>query len=93
MPDELIRQLAKALQLGSRLYRLDLPEPSANSNVEARFSLDFDEQVKGEMFGTTVEIAENRKERFAYWCLDMLFLVCDGDNGESRPVILGSRGS
>jgi hypothetical protein len=80
VPDELIRQLAKALQLGSRLYRLDLSEPSANSNVEARFSLDFDEQVNGEMFGTTVEIVENRKERFVYWCLDMLFLICGGDD-------------
>ncbi|BGP27996.1 Endocytosis and vacuole integrity protein [Rhodotorula toruloides] len=79
VPDDLVCQLAKALQLASRLYRLDLPNPSAGSTVEPRFSLDFDEQVKGEMFGTTVEIVENRKERFAYWCLDMLFLICDGD--------------
>ncbi|BGP03886.1 Endocytosis and vacuole integrity protein [Rhodotorula toruloides] len=85
VPDDLIRRLAKALQLASRLYRLDLPGPSTNSRVEARFSLDFDEQVKGEMFGTTVEIVENRKERFAYWCLDMLFLVCDGDEA-SEPA-------
>ncbi|BGO96049.1 hypothetical protein NBRC10512_005991 [Rhodotorula toruloides] len=78
VPENLVRRLAKALQLASRLYRLDLPDPFPDSHVEPRFSLDFDEQVKGEMFGTTVEIVENRKERFAYWCLDMLFLVCDG---------------
>ncbi|BGP35773.1 Endocytosis and vacuole integrity protein [Rhodotorula toruloides] len=79
VPDDLVRRLAKALQLASRLYRLDLPDPSADAHIEPRFILDFDEQVEGEMFGTTVEIVDNRKERFAYWCLDMLFLICGGD--------------
>lgn len=92
VPDHLVRRLAKALQLASRLYRLDLPDPFPESHVEPRFSLDFDEQVKGEMSGTTVEIVENRKERFAYWCLDMLFLICDGDKGE-RNFSLSDRKS
>lgn len=35
------------------------------------------------MFGTTVESVEVGRERFAYWCLDALFLLCSSDESGS----------
>ena len=52
---------------------------------EPRFDPDFDEQAKGVIHGTTVEVVEVGRERFAYWSLDLLFSLCtDQDQGESR---------
>ncbi|BGP52111.1 Endocytosis and vacuole integrity protein [Rhodotorula kratochvilovae] len=92
VPDVLIRRLGKTLQLASRLYELDLPSSSsahsharANGSMldtppptppEPRFDPDFDKQVLGDMYGTTVEVVETGRERLAYWCLDLLFHVC-----------------
>ena len=38
------------------------------------------------MLGTTVEVTEAPRERFAYWCLDLLFHMCEGgEHGEQHP--------
>lgn len=66
------------------------PPPSPPIPFEARFDPDFDRQARGAMRGTTVEIVEVGRERFAYWSLDLLFSLCsDEDSGEyvvSSPV-------
>ncbi|GAA5977223.1 hypothetical protein JCM11641_003881 [Rhodosporidiobolus odoratus] len=65
----------------------DVPAPPTPPPEEPRFELDFDEQVKGEMRGTTVEIVPVGRERFAYWCLDLLFLVCSREeSAEQDPL-------
>ncbi|KAI5479516.1 endosomal peripheral membrane protein [Pseudohyphozyma bogoriensis] len=46
------------------------------STKETRFDSDFDRQATGEMFGTTAEVVEVGRERFGYWCFDLLFLLC-----------------
>ncbi|GAA5943397.1 Mon2p [Sporobolomyces koalae] len=52
--------------------------------VEARFDPDFDNQATQSVKGTTVEVIESGRERFAYWSLDLLFAICaDIDQGES----------
>lgn len=90
IPDDLVRRLGQSLQSASRLYDLDLSDAddtaslsdnardSANSSVkETRFDHDFDRQALGsDMHGTTAEIVERPRERYAYWCLDLLFLMC-----------------
>ncbi|SCV74793.1 BQ2448_7822 [Microbotryum intermedium] len=100
VPDDLIRRLGKSLQQASRLYELDLINPTneqdpasrsrsssmryvdelssaASSIKETRFDGDFDRQAQaGEMHGTTAECVEVGKERFAYWCFELLFLTC-----------------
>lgn len=43
---------------------------------ETRFDSDFDRQAKGHMYGTTAEVVEVGRERFGYWCFDLLFLLC-----------------
>ncbi|KPV73179.1 uncharacterized protein RHOBADRAFT_2872, partial [Rhodotorula graminis WP1] len=100
VPDALIRQLGKTLQQASRLHHLDLPTPEQSHRQqnghpydtppptppEPRFDPDFDRQVVGEMQGTTVEVVETARERFSYWCLDLLFHMCDGsEQGEQQP--------
>ncbi|KAK4051549.1 Endocytosis and vacuole integrity protein [Microbotryomycetes sp. JL201] len=99
VPDGLLRQLGKALQIGSRLYELNLPgfDTSGGSSqtdddslgpVETRFSPDFDVLATGqELFGTTADIIEARRERFAYWCFELLFLMCS-DQLEDFDAVL-----
>jgi hypothetical protein len=70
---------------------------SASSAKETRFDSDFDRQAKGhDMYGTTAEVVEVGRERFAYWCLDLLFLLCSDSKskeGEStRPSFGDARG-
>ncbi|KAM0751477.1 hypothetical protein T439DRAFT_287566 [Meredithblackwellia eburnea MCA 4105] len=75
VPDDLIRRLSKCLQTASRLYELDLPNLTSNG-ADALFDSDFDRQARGQMFGTTAEVIEVGRERFGYWCFDLLFLLC-----------------
>ncbi|GAA5982187.1 hypothetical protein JCM5350_003486 [Sporobolomyces pararoseus] len=54
---------------------------------EPRFDPDFDRQAKGAVRGTTVEIVEVGRERFAYWSFDLLFSLCsdqDQDHDTER---------
>lgn len=86
VPDGLISRLGKAIQLASRLHRLDLPQDEGGADnsaelLEPRFDPDFDRQARGIMEGTTVQTVEVQKERFAYWNLDTLFMVCDAEHG------------
>lgn len=47
---------------------------------EARFDPDFDRQAQGlKIHGTTAEVVEVGRERFGYWCLDLLFLMCSAN--------------
>ncbi|GAA5930374.1 hypothetical protein JCM10213_001074 [Rhodosporidiobolus nylandii] len=99
VPDRLIRRLAKTLQIASRLYQLDYPYSTSPADLlsptsedtppatppEPRFDLDFDRQVKGEMHGTTVEVVEVGRERFSYWCLDLLFHMCSSEEPTEDP--------
>lgn len=61
---------------------------SSSSGKETRFDPDFDRQAKGsDMYGTTAEVVEVGRERFAYWCFDLLFLLCSDEvEGESNAV-------
>ncbi|KAK4704567.1 hypothetical protein P7C70_g1641, partial [Phenoliferia sp. Uapishka_3] len=57
---------------------------------ETRFDSDFDRQARGHMFGTTAEVVEVGRERFGYWCFDLLFLLCsdvEKDNEAERRRI------
>lgn len=101
VPDTLIRRLGKTLQLASRLHHLDLPTPLPSHSQhnghpydtppptppEPRFDPDFDRQVVGEMQGTTVEVVEAARERFGYWCLDLMFHMCEGGEQGEPPRV------
>ncbi|GAA5871435.1 hypothetical protein JCM3774_005599 [Rhodotorula dairenensis] len=90
VPDGLICRLGKAIQLASRLHRLDIPQDEGGADnsaefLEPQFDPDFDRQAHGRMEGTTVQTVEVQKERFAYWNLDTLFMICDAEHvGDDR---------
>lgn len=73
-----------ALTYGSRSDSLDRREP--------RFANSFDEQANApsnDFFGSTSSDTEVPRERFAYWCLDLLFHMCDShkaSGGKSRRL-------
>jgi len=82
VPDHLITQLAKILHKGSQLYkssmgpsRPDSPSTdTANVSDDPRDSHDF-EKVDLNIGSTTPEVLVPR-ERFSFWCFDLLFLIC-----------------
>jgi hypothetical protein len=84
LPDSQVVQLAKILSQGSKLYdaaqfELSLPStPASASFGTPRMSSEF---VKVDMdryyrHGTTEPGAALPRERFSYWCFDLLFLIC-----------------
>lgn len=97
IPDELIGGLASTLQLGSRLYDLDLPAlltppltpvEEGELKVESRFSRRYEDQARSDIFGTTASIVEAPKERVAYWCFDLLFSLCRAASAFVRPRLV-----
>ena len=104
VPDALVSRLSKILQQGSRLHEFDndrIPRPSASpilkhSKSRSRSSdlTKVDDEVHGvgkTDIGTLVP-----RERFSYWCFDLLFLVCSNvttgvytmDPTPSRPLTI-----
>lgn len=69
VPDSLIIQLAKTLDQGSRLFH--------DSSLKGD---DLEEAVlmngSGHVVGSTESNHVLPRERFAYWCFDLMFLVC-----------------
>ncbi|KAG1769044.1 hypothetical protein EV702DRAFT_707206 [Suillus placidus] len=82
VPDHLIAQLAKILHKGSQLYKssMDPSRPdspstdTANVSDDSRESHDF-EKVDLDI-GTTAPGVLVPRERFSFWCFDLLFLIC-----------------
>lgn len=83
VPDYIIAQLATVLQRGSRIrddqdYRP--PSPASPGSTSHRASYDFE---KIERFGDVPAIEGTTdhgrfvpRERFSYWCFDLLFVIC-----------------
>lgn len=94
VPDYIITQLATVLQRGSRIrddqdYRP--PSPASLDSKSNRESYDFE---KIEKFGDVPAIEGTTdvgrfmsRERFSYWCFDLLFVICsDTANGRSPSL-------
>lgn len=85
IPDTLVTQLAKVLRHGSRLHDLDTvsdEEPSVDGSrpsqhQKSQESHDFETVDMGQYgVGSTVSGSSLPRERFSYWCFDLLFLIC-----------------
>ncbi|KAF8267460.1 hypothetical protein EI94DRAFT_1730637 [Lactarius quietus] len=74
VPDYLITQLAKILQQGSQLLQDGSSEeyPPTPTHTEIRSA----PLLSGEEVGSTVPLLAVSRERFSYWCLDLLFFIC-----------------
>ena len=80
VPDYLITQLAKILQQGSQLLQDGsgeeyLPTPTSAAHPEIR-STTLNSNTENENVGSTVPLLAVSRERFSYWCLDLLFFIC-----------------
>jgi len=86
IPDSLVTQLAKVLRQGSRLHDSDV----AHDELYDFETVDMSEYS----IGSTASGAPLPRERFSYWCFDLLFLICSdtSKNQESarrRAAALG----
>ncbi|KAF9810712.1 hypothetical protein IEO21_06846 [Rhodonia placenta] len=91
IPDYLVVQLAKILQQGSRLRDPDSPPRTpvgaGPAKDDTRLSQEYE---KVDRFGdpepaegSTESGRARPRERFAYWCFDLLFLICS-DTAKDR---------
>jgi hypothetical protein len=80
VPDYLITQLAKHLQQGSQLLQHESDEDysptSLNLMQHGDVSVAWGDKADSEAVGSTVPLRAVSRERFSYWCLDLLFLIC-----------------
>jgi hypothetical protein len=78
VPDHIVSQLGKMLQKGSKVYEDGV---SSLSSSEGSFEkLDMERTYGSTDLGTLVP-----RERFSYWCFDLLFLICsDTTKGMSQ---------
>ena len=80
VPDYLITQLAKILQQGSQLLQDGSGEeypltPTSATHSDIR-SMTLNSKAEDEDVGSTVPLLAVSRERFSYWCLDLLFFIC-----------------
>lgn len=94
IPDLLVTQLAKVLHQGSRLHDSDVgsgsesPMNDSMSKHRSHDSHDFETVSMSEYgIGSTGSGTALPRERFSYWCFDLLFLICsDTAKGLSRSL-------
>lgn len=94
VPDYIITQLATVLQRGSRI-RDDQdylpPSPTSPGIKSPRESYEFDKTDKfGDippLEGTTEGGRFVPRERFSYWCFDLLFVICS-DTAKGKTFAL-----
>ena len=79
IPDSLVTQLAKVLRQGSRLHDSDVN----HDGLDDFETVDMSEYS----VGSTASGAPLPRERFSYWCFDLLFLMCsDTAKGNSESA-------
>ncbi|KAI5120993.1 hypothetical protein M0805_000454 [Coniferiporia weirii] len=76
--DYVIGQLAKLLHQGSTLYAVEdgTPDDPLSTSHSVTTSESTTSTKVVDSFGSTMNIAAIPRERFSYWCLDLLFLIC-----------------
>ncbi|KAI8977746.1 hypothetical protein BD414DRAFT_154340 [Trametes punicea] len=98
VPDYIVSQLARVLQKGSRLRIVDddlppspssLPDISKNNVTLDQSSRDVEKIERfGDGYigmGTTAPGRFLPRERFSYWCFDLLFLICSDTSQDQIP--------
>lgn len=75
VPDALVSELARVLHRGSEIYQPEdaHPLPTPKSPSSAKNSVDVNHVSE---FGTTELGHLVPRERFSYWCFDLLFAIC-----------------
>lgn len=95
VPDYLITRLAKVLQQGSQLLLQhesdeDYPptpnSPTKQPDTKSGGALSH-HRAGSESVGSTAPVQAVSRERFSYWCLDLLFLICS-DTSKGKKMRL-----
>jgi hypothetical protein len=89
VPDYLITHLAKVLQQGSQLLQHesddDYPPTPSSLTQDKKSAKKRGSKADNEIVGSTEPVRPVSRERFSYWCLDLLFLICsDTSKGRIR---------
>ncbi|KAJ7472175.1 hypothetical protein FB451DRAFT_1351838 [Mycena latifolia] len=86
VPDALVGQLAKVLQQGCRLYEAEVAS-NPHSPVSSSGSREFEKiEMDGQYAnGSTQSGTLLPRERFSYWCFDLLFLICSNTTKDQEP--------
>ena len=85
--DHLVNQLAMILHKGSLLYKSPMDIPSQSSSpgfVNGHIPIEPVDMERYRELGSTDSRSPVLRERFSYWCFDLLFLICsDTSSGAS----------
>ncbi|KAF8626562.1 hypothetical protein AX15_004804 [Amanita polypyramis BW_CC] len=87
VPDRLVSQLGTILHYGSRLHRAPDYQLAVSDNsgrVNGYPTVEKIEMDKSYENGTTETRTVVPRERFSYWCLDLLFLICSSKTKENE---------
>ncbi|KAG5638067.1 hypothetical protein H0H81_002035 [Sphagnurus paluster] len=87
VPDDLVGQLAKILHQGSRLYESHSERSSGRSSPGGPQTSRRVEEVSVQNHyeqGSTESGPLVPRERFSYWCFDLLFLICSNTTTEQE---------
>ena len=78
VPDYVVVQLAKTLYRGSKLYMAEdgLTDTSSTSLHSSADSESSTSTKVDETMGSALYSKALPRERFSYWCFDLLFLIC-----------------
>ena len=90
--DDAITALARAVRDGSRLHEIsqdtNYSSPAMTLNGSADSFARSEDRASvassGDLDGTTIDETELPRERFAYWCFDLLFLMCQRDSPDTN---------
>ncbi|KAL1741643.1 guanine nucleotide exchange factor in Golgi transport N-terminal-domain-containing protein [Schizophyllum fasciatum] len=90
VPDHLVAQLAKILYRGSNLWeagsharRNGVKTPTSATASSSPPSPDY-VKVEWDLPGSTEQTTTVPRERFSYWCFDLLFLICSSVTNDSE---------
>lgn len=76
IPDRLVGSLAKCLERASLITDDSGIVVRDSNSLSQADSSSHDVEKTGHMTGTTHQPSLVPRERFSYWCLDLLFLIC-----------------
>ncbi|KZT30047.1 hypothetical protein NEOLEDRAFT_1153423 [Neolentinus lepideus HHB14362 ss-1] len=90
VPDYLIMHFAKVLHQGSKLVdfsepdhgQSQIPTPTASPGRKSNKAAEKDRQYD---IGTTEAGRVFPRERFSYWCFDLLYLICSDISSDQEP--------
>lgn len=82
VPNSVLTQLAKVLAQGSQLYD-SANTPYSPQDDSGRGLTDYS-QVDDRHYGSTDSGLSLPRERFSYWCFDLLFLICSDTTKEQE---------